>query len=208
MNVTIFDLYPQQKPTASTGGETHFLIPTLPAYAIEYSVLQLNGVGGEIASEKYEINEEKIIIKAPLSLGQADRLRLVIYYLGIRDYALLFPQIKDLDLKKRMALFYRDAELAFENALWPCYAVMCGAIFQGILFTKLSESLSFARLPFQKLIEKAIDLGIIDTHTADVMEVVRNFRNVVHANKFEEPCINRADAMDIKLIMDKLIRES
>lgn len=79
-------------------------------------------------------------------------LRIVhIYFYGIRDYSLLFPKINK-NLAKRLGLYYKEAEKCLENVLWLSYALMCGAIFQGILFSKYGSSKTYSYL-----IKKALD---------------------------------------------------
>ena len=76
---------------------------------------------------------------------------------------------------------------------------MCGAIFEGVLLAKgLKESLS-------KKIEKARNNGIIDERTQQVMNSVNDFRNLVHAYKYDKSYVTRANAMDIRSVLDRII---
>lgn len=79
--------------------------------------------------------------------------------------------------------------------------LMCGAIFEGILFAKLRQNKSF-----NDLISAASHTGLIDAHTESIMNTVRGYRNLVHANKHTDPYVSRIDAMDTRITLDKLIK--
>lgn len=207
MDTTLFDLDYGSARREHKGNKdiVIFTISTLPAYAIEYSDFLINGLGGhkegDLVKEEsiYEIRGNEILCKVA-DVSYDDALRLVVFYHGIRDYRLLFPSVADIGLVERLALFYEEAEKNFESGAWLSYALMCGAIYEGLLFNKLGKNMKF-----QILIAEALD-NHIDKRTADIMERARNFRNLVHANRFSEAYVSRVDAMDMRTTMDKLIK--
>lgn len=203
MDITIFDLNPLngQRGTPCTDNII-FVIPTLSAYAIGHADVQLNGLGSHNEYEDFEINGNEFIWKYSGSTGVEDKLRLLIHYYGIRDYALLFPSIQNSELGKRLGQFYQEAESAFQNGAWLSYSLMCGAIYEGILFARLNQNENF-----KKLITKAENQNLISSDTARTMNTARILRNLVHGNKFTDPYVSRAQAMDMRSVMDKLIKQ-
>jgi hypothetical protein len=97
---------------------------------------------------------------------------------------------------------YKGIQKDFRNGGWLSYALMCGAIFEGLLFAMLNVNKSF-----KELIQDALSSGKIDSQTSTIMDKTRDFRNLVHSNRFRQPYITRAEAMDIRTIMDKLIKK-
>jgi len=178
-----------------------FTIPTLPAFAIEYFTLQFGDLSC-FPSKEESIQNDKLTVCPEYNLDNFDS-KLVIHYHGIRDYKLLFPFVDNTSLQERLGNFYREAEITFENASWLSFILLCGAIFEGILFSKLGQNKSF-----NELISTASQQDLIDTHTESVMNIVRRYRNLVHANKHTEPYVSRADAMDTRITLDKLIKEA
>ncbi|MUH00093.1 DUF4145 domain-containing protein [Scytonema sp. UIC 10036] len=176
-----------------------FIIPTLPAFAIEYYTLQY-GAMSCFPSKADSIENDKLIIHLEYNLSNLDS-KLVIHYYGIRDYKLLFPFINNISLQERLGHFYREAEITFENGSWLSFMLMCGAIFEGILFAKLKQNKSF-----KDLIDAASQQGLIDTQTKTIMTKVREYRNLVHANRHTETYVSQIDAMDTRVTLDKLIK--
>ncbi|MBW4443943.1 MAG: hypothetical protein KME10_22495 [Plectolyngbya sp. WJT66-NPBG17] len=204
MKSTIFEL----DTTASTcnykksSHDVHiyeFTIPTLSAFAIEYFTLQFGALSCFPDKEDL-IQNDKLTVQPGYSLDGMD-CKLVIHYHGIRDYKLLFPFVTNSSLQERLGDFYREAEIAFENASWLSFMLMCGAVFEGILFAKLGQNKSF-----KDLITAAKQQGVIDTHTESIMTTVRGYRNLVHANRHTELYVSRIDAMDTRITLDKLIK--
>ena len=203
MNTILFDL--------DYGSATHenrsgrpvvvFKVPTLPAYAIEHSDFSINGLGSNKEGDAYFINADEVLCEEN-DVEAGDSLRLIIYYHGIKDYRLLFPSIANADLVARLANFYEEAEKNFDTGAWLSYALMCGAIYEGLLFDKLGVNLTFAVLTSNALAD-----GLIDAASANIMNKARNFRNLVHANRFHEVYVSRADAMDMRTTVDKLIKK-
>lgn len=128
--------------------------------------------------------------------------KLVIHYHGIRDYKLLFPFIVDTSLQERLGNFYREAEISFENSAWLSFMLMCGAIFEGMLFAKLGQGITF-----YSLINAARQINLIDADEESIMTQVRLYRNLVHAKKHSEPYVSRVYAMDARTTLDKLIKK-
>ena len=178
-----------------------FSIPLLPAFSIEYFVIQVGGATSYQSTNDKLINN-KIIIESEYSLDQSDDVQIIIHYHGIRNYELLFPWITDSDLQKRIGEFYREAELNFDNGAWLSFALMSGAVFEGMLYGKINKNLNFS-----KLIDEANNLKLINSDTVRIMHMVRDYRNIVHSNKFAKAYISRTEAMDIRTIIDKVIKQ-
>ena len=205
MDSTIFDVDTSTEilGTSSSGQPIiTYNIPSLSAYAIDHSDVLINGLGSHQEGVDYEINGNQLIWNDQTSIDPHDKVRLVIHYHGIRDYRLLFPNVADPNLVERLASFYEEAEKDFRSGAWLSYALMCGAIFEGLLYAMLNVNKTF-----NELIQDALASGRIDVQTSIVMDKTRNFRNLVHANRYGQPYIARAEAMDIRTIMDKLIKD-
>ena len=80
---------------------------------------------------------------------------------------------------------------------------MCGAIYEGLLYGIFKN-----RDVFFSLIEKASQKEIIDEDTKQIMHTARELRNLVHGNNYEKPYVTRLQAMDMRTIMDKLIKKN
>ncbi|PWQ93125.1 DUF4145 domain-containing protein [Leucothrix arctica] len=177
-------------------------VPTLSAYAVEYMTVNISGSTALL--DNSTISNDKLIIHATTESGlQRHDLMLFIHYHGIRKYDLLFPSIKEKELRVRLGEFYREAELAFDNTSWLTFLLMCGAIFEGILFSKIAEN-----KPFNFLIKEASRLKIIRADEADIMNKVREYRNLVHANKFDKAYVSREDAMDTMRLLNSIIQNA
>ncbi len=199
MDSTIFDI------DTSTGILNSLTItynvPSLSAYAVDHSDVLINGLGSHHEGVDYEIIGNRLVWNHPAAIDIHDKVRLVIYYHGIRDYRLLFQGIPNSSLVERLASFYEEAEKDFRSGAWLSYALMCGGIFEGLLFAILNVNKSF-----KDLTEDALAAGRIDAQTFNIMAKTRNFRNLVHANRHVNAYIARAEAMDIRTTMDKLIK--
>ncbi len=209
MNTVVFELkYPADAPDRLKETDLIFKIPLLPAYAIEYTEFSVPDQLNEnqkrlIEGKNYFIENNKLIWKyfePPLFIVDA-KYRLTVHHHGIRDYKLLFPYIENDILKQRLGDFYREAEIAFENAAWLSFALTCGAIYEGILF-----SISQKDSTFNILIKDAGKLGIIDEKESEIMHVVRKLRNLVHGNQYIQPYVSRLQAMDMRTVMNKIIK--
>ena len=100
-----------------------------------------------------------------------------------------------------MGCFYKEAELAFENGAWLSYSLMCGAIYEGLLYGLHVKGKSFLQI-----IKNAFSKDIIDEETSSIMYTARGLRNLVHGNKNKEPYVTRLQAMDMRTVMDKLLK--
>ncbi len=204
MKSTIFDL-DITAPTCvhkSPSDDVHvyeFTIPILPAFAIEYFTLQF-GAMSCFPDKQDSIQNDRLTVFPGYSLDKFDG-KLVVHYHGIRDYTLLFPFVTNISLQERLGNFYREAEITFENASWLSFMLMCGAIFEGILFAKLGQNKSF-----NDLISDASYEGLIDAYTVSIMNKVRGYRNLVHSSKHTDPYVSRMDSMDTRITLDKLIK--
>ena len=151
------------------------------------------------------IKNDKFYMKADFrgALRECARFILQIHYYGIRDYSLLFPDflVNDPDRATRLGLFYEEAEKCFDNGAWLSFALMCGAIFEHLLYFKLNGS----ERQYGRLILKARNAGIIQKEESDTMEAIRKLRNIIHRNRLSEGYIQRAEAMDIKTLIERLI---
>jgi hypothetical protein len=179
-------------------------IPILPAFSVEYFTIQAGGVNAITVGE---IRGDKVILpKMHLLYPDWKSIHVVIHYHGIRDYGLLFPWVTDRDLRKRIGEFYEESEKNFEQGAWLSFALMCGAVFEGILYAKLMPQRD--RNSFEIMIKDAYsNAKILDDKQRNTMNRIRRLRNLVHVNKFKSSYIKRKDAMDIRATMDELIKK-
>ena len=190
-----------QPVSLKKGCSTTLQLARIEAYAIDYFDFLINGVAGNYPC--INIQGFNIVITATeYDLDVDDHLELLIHYHGIRDYEALFSFVADTSLRKRIAEFYHDSEKCFENGAWLPFSLMCGGIFEGIL---ISQSISGNN--FADKISNALSAGIIDSNTRLVMDNVRDNRNLVHANRHNQPYVARKEAMDIRTTLDKLIEK-
>lgn len=212
MKTTIFT-NEHMRPTWSPYGLKSFHVRTLSAYAIEFAVFtppkDLDSGYAELNDgSDFQIEGNEVIFGTPLSSpmlrldGALARARLVINYHGIRDYKLLFPQVTEESLQVRLARFYEEAERVFDTGSWLSFALMASAVYEGLLGWSLDEK----NATFSSLIKKAYDAPIVDAGERDVLEAARKTRNLVHASNHEEAWVSRAQAMDMRSVLDKLVR--
>jgi hypothetical protein len=205
MKSTVFNLDVDSPTTRLTrSGDMYlynFEIPILAAYAVEYFSVQIGALSG-FPGETEKIVGSSLFLESEYEFNDLD-CKLIIHYHGIRNYGLLFPSVNPASLQKRLGEFYQEAETAFENAAWLTFMLMCGALFEGILFFKVGEDKTF-----HELIKKAHSTSIIDAETRDIMDKVRKYRNLVHSKFHERSYVSRADAMDTRTILDKLLRDT
>ncbi|MNP50482.1 hypothetical protein D3C76_1447490 [compost metagenome] len=115
---------------------------------------------------------------------------------------MLFPKVTDDKIANRLGCFYEEAEKCLSNNAWLSYSLMCAAIFEGLLYWKYKTKESL-----YSLTENAYAENVIDLHTKLIIDNVRNSRNLVHTNNYNDDYISRCKAMDIRTTMDKLIKE-
>jgi len=180
----------------------HVTIPILPAFSVEYFTIHEEGVTN-ISTPHDDISGDKLIIAADY-VPSTSSIFIILHYHGIRDYSLLFPWVSNPDLKTRLGQFYQEAEKNFESGAWLSFALMCAAVFEGMLFAKLTPNST--RNTFNFMIQDAFQQNLLNAEQRDIMEKARNLRNLVHGGKYNLPYITRTDAMDIRTTMDKLIK--
>lgn len=205
MKSTAFVLdYKDSKTIYTQNRELHeyvFEVPLAPAYAIEYFTLHVGSLSA-YPSERDSLIGNKLTLSLSYELDDEDSCYVTIFYHAIRDYKLLFPNVSIPDLQERLGCFYMEAEKSFDSALWLSFALMCGALFEGILFHKLG----CVNKSFNDLTVLAKSSRVIDLKTADTIDEVRKFRNLVHSNRYNSRYVTRTEAMDIRVVLDKLIR--
>ena len=210
MKSTSFVLkYPEGAPNRVSEMNLTFVIPTLPAYAIEYSEFSAtsqmdSGQKEFVEGMDYFLDQDKLIwqnFEEPF-FKERTVYRLVIHYHGIRDFRLLFPQVQEPQLQERLGMFYEEAEVAFDNGAWLCFSIMCGAIYEGLLYFHFQ----IKDMVFSKMIDQALSCDLIDNETATIMHSTRTLRNLVHGGKYVKPYVSRLQAMDMRKVMDKLIK--
>lgn len=182
----------------NTTNEADFKVDILPAFAIENCYLSVNGIN---YYTNFSYNNDIVHWNGDFEIDTSDEVILTISYFGIRDYQLLFPWIADTNLRVRLGEFYSEAELNFENCCWLSYALMCGAIYEGILFAKYRRTLTY-----NQLINFSFHSADINLQTKNIMEKTREIRNLVHANNCTKPFVSRLNAMDMRTTMDSLIK--
>jgi hypothetical protein len=175
----------------------HIPIPTINAYSIEYITAILSGKILELSVDC--VKEKCIEIFSRINLNEVE-IKLQIYYHGIREFELLFPSVNNQKLRIRLGEFYKESELAFDNGAWLSFVLMSGSIFEGVLYSLINKNETF-----QKLIDQALSNGLITTYESNIMHKVRNFRNLVHSSRYDEPFVPRADAMDVKRLLEDFI---
>ncbi len=209
MKSTVFNLkFPSNVPPSHTDQGVKFKIPTLRAYAVEYSEFSFtDGLSKHkqpTEGLEYVLVDDGLVwhsFELPF-FQQQDGYRLVVHYHGIRDYSLLFPHVGDQDLRRRLGEFYEEAESNFENAAWLSYALMCGALYEGLLY----HHFECQNDDFAELIRRTQVNNIVDEFTVRVMTKTRELRNLVHASRASTPFVDRSQAMDMRTVMDKLIK--
>jgi len=211
MRTTAFST--QQMAVAAHDGHgrvTVVSVPTLSAFAIEHAEFKppphvdfghrLLYLGSDFTTEA-----DSVVFSTGLSLffDSFESSQLVIHYHGIRDYTLLFPQVTEVALRERLGRFYEEAESNFDHGAWLSFALMAGAVYEGLL----GQRLQAPKKSFADLIKLAATQGILAGAEEAILQVARNSRNLVHPALFNEPCITRANAMDMRIVMDSLIRK-
>ena len=200
MKSTHFIIKKKPKPI---NNQQEFKLSLLPAYAIEYAKLNVNGQANML--ETHQVQGDAIIWetgKNSYVIGDDWDVCLEIAYHGIRDHSLLFPQISGHNgLAKRLGEFYDEAEKSFDNKAWLSYALMCGGIFEGLLIGS-----GCTKWNFDDKITEARGKGIIDVRQEQIINSTREARNKIHANKCNDPYILRKEAFDIMATMDQLIK--
>lgn len=184
--------------------EYEFDIPILDAFAVEHFQVQFLLDNGRLCIGKSTLRNRCLTIEGPALARMAEyEITLTVHFHGIRDYSLLFPWVSEAKLRSRLGDFYREADAAFDSASWLSFSLMCGALFEGILYARTNTNDSFSNL-----IATAESSGDIDSDTAQIMHKVRGYRNLVHANRYNTAFVTRADAMDTRTVLDRLLRDA
>ena len=179
----------------------------LPAYAKQDAFLLINGIRNSIDGRELKIEGKNIILDLKVEndsppIGSGSAIEFVIYHCGIRDYSLLFPDVRHTDSARaeRLGLLYREAESCLATYAWLSYMLMSGAIFKPLLYHRLCgkyDSLS-------KLNKFAGDSRIITEEQFTIIDKARKYRNAIHANK-PSVYVQRPDSLDASLLIEKLI---
>lgn len=196
----------------ASGGLRGINVPTLDAYAVEYAELipprHLDYGHTQLTSASdFSIQGSEVLLQHPIAsnlfgLSSNISCRLTVHYHGIRDHRLLFPQIRNHDLRSRLAEFYAEADLVFDTGAWLSFTLLASAIYEGLLGWRLNDF----RSPFSSLIKAANGAQIIDAAIKRILESAKDARNLVHASKFDAPLGGRHQAMDVRITLDRLIR--
>lgn len=154
-----------------------------------------------------------------------DSVNLYVYYYGIKDYALLFPEICKHDLKFATMLgnYYYEAEKAFKDECWISFSLLCGAIYEGILSFKYRNKQVEIKnqykirqdwnIDFSNYIKYAKLKNDINENQATIMDKTRKYRNNIHPLKMEKNFdVNkyitdlRTSAMNIMETLDYMLK--
>lgn len=178
-------------------------IPIIDAFGI-VAYTYYNGIISSGEENNIVIKDKKLILGGYAEIyDQMEELSiLTVSYCAIRDYSLLFSNILRIntELATRLGMYYYEAEKAFENEAWLTYSLMCGAIYEGLLyFNDIKEK------TFYENIEKAYEINIIEEKEKEIMHSAREHRNLVHANKYNTEYVSRKSAVDMRTTMDNLI---
>lgn len=218
MKSTFFKVnHPYIQTTENSPNDVHDFtlnieIPILPAFSIEYLSIQLGALSYTYLlsddPEGAQVSGNKIITQSDYNASTIehsyDGLGIILHYQGIRDYSLLFPWIANKDLRERLGMFYEEAEKCFNQGSWLSFSLMCGALFEGMLYAKLNRPTTNNN--FFDMINQCQNTNLLTSNQADIMNNVRKLRNLIHANNFTYQYATRKDATDIKSTMDQLIK--
>lgn len=183
-----------------------YRVPSLPAYAILHTQLDLGSshLGESLQQPVCTVEGDEVrLLPMPtmMSMGLNVPASLTVSYSGIRDHALLFPHVENLDFQTRLGEFAEEAEKAFDAAAWMSFVLMAGAVIEGLLVDRFGKNKKFHRL-----IELASEKGIFTDCDMESLNEVRAARNRVHAERFKEEFVGRSLAMDVHVIYDRLVK--
>jgi len=175
-------------------------LPLFSAFSVEYFSVVVDNQSVPCSIEK-NIKGGNIRILSEYSINEQYEVTVMLYYHGIRDYSLLFPWIEGEQLRQRIGYYHEEADKNFESGAWFSFSVMCGAIFEGILYAKGIQGDRF----YDK-IQNAFREGLLTERQKEIFDLVRKYRNALHSNLYEVPLITRKDAMDIKNTLNMIIK--
>ncbi|MEH7754777.1 DUF4145 domain-containing protein [Bacillus toyonensis] len=182
----------------------HLKIPILPAFSVSYFSIEHRG-DLVFSVIRDDINSDVVIVETDMPfLHDFEQISVVVHYNGIRNYSLLFPWVEVDGLKCDLGSFYEEAEKNFDQGAWLSFALMCGAVFEGMLYDKLGYP---SENNFNYMTNIAYDRNVIDKQQKVIIDKVRKLRNRIHCNRFNKPYVSRTDAMDMKSILDRLIKD-
>ncbi len=196
--------YKDNTPTA------RYFAPTLPAYAVEYAELivppDLDGMRDTrlFIDQGFELKNNEVHWHSYRQklFGHHEPI-LIVHYHGIRDYKLLFPAISSSERIQRLANYYEEADKCFDAGAWLSFMLMCGAVFEGLLFDCIgSDNLQ----KFAPLISKAAEEDLITSTEQSLISKVRSYRNMVHLDNREGNYVSRADVMDTRKVLDSIVQ--
>ncbi|TXR94743.1 DUF4145 domain-containing protein [Bacillus sp. SH7-1] len=189
----------------------HINIPLLPAFSVTHFSIQVDAQV-TFSTRNDRIQGDYLIVESESSsrvlnsiLRENENVIVVLYYHGIREYSLLFPWITDIALRDRIGLFYEEADKSFETESWLSLALMCGGVFEGMLYGLLQPSTN--NHTFSKMLNLAKESGILTNNQFAIMDRIRELRNLVHGNKYNSSYISRREAMDIRATLDQIIKD-
>lgn len=82
-------------------------------------------------------------------------------------------------------------------------AAVAAAVYEGLLGQRLGD----LKKGLADLIKLAAREKVLTSREESILRVARGSRNLVHAGLFNEPIVTRTNAMDMRTVMDALIRK-
>ncbi len=197
------------KPTQVTQSKTEdgslnlweINIPILSAYSVEYISANLDSLSMVWPNECFVDN----VIKFPTDFDKSEikNFVVVVNYHGIKEYEALFPWIKEEKLINRIAKFYAELEKCYENEAWLPALLMSGAVIEGLLYAKLGYQQNI----LNDLITIAQNRNLVSVKDASILHGIRRYRNLVHANNYNESFVSRKEALEVKTVIDRIIKK-
>ncbi|MGL6107242.1 DUF4145 domain-containing protein [Romboutsia sp.] len=198
-----FILKLHKKDTYLNKNDIVYDLPITNAFGIISYTFYNGSISNELESD-FLLKDGRLILKGyAKTYSRLEEISiLVINYKEIRDYKLLFPNIlkENNELAQRLGQYYYEGEKSFENKAWLTYSLMCAAIYEGLLYFTNTQDKSF----FER-IEKAYNTNIIDENEKEIMHTAREYRNLVHAEKYTKEYVSRKSAVDMRTTMDCLV---
>jgi len=202
MKTTVFEIDTSRGDFTLGNDKSEFTLDLLPAYAIEFCTLSVNGLTFANSPDNFTVVGNKIRWEGKgYALDHESGLSLTIHYHGIRDYSLLFPRVPDVTLRTRLGEFYYEAEICLENNTRLSFCVMSASIFEGLLHSVYPSIFNF-----KPKIDKAELDGRISPADASIIDAARELRNLVHAGKHAEPFVTHLQMMDVRTTLDHIIK--
>jgi len=162
-----------------------FEVPTLPAYSIINHTI--DGTSVNVDAGTFALESE--VVGSCVKIPGVDRFKstffpsvpvLTIYHFGVRDYSLLFPSIKNDELRIRVGCFMEEADKTFEQGAWLSFVVMACGVFEGVLADIVGDHKS----TFGKILKAVEEKGFLDSMEFNALTLAKNLRNFAKFN----PC--------------------